>query len=93
MIDDATKIIELKPCPFCGSAAKLEDYRLCWRVSCVNCDAGVIGDRSPELESIEQENATDWNALKRSAIAAWNRRASNDPPVANPVARNTEKDG
>jgi len=67
----------LRPCPFCGSQPELLDHRLVWSVNC-DCGASVMGTRSPELEDEEQEARTDWAALERSAIDAWNRRT---PPA------------
>jgi len=69
---------ELKQCPFCGSSGQVQDHRLVFSVSCVNpnCEAQVLGERSPELESEQQENETDWNALKQTAIDKWNNRVN-----------------
>lgn len=69
----------LLPCPLCGGQAGLEDCRLRWVVRCTQCSCCVLGESSPELESAEQEVATDWSRLKDTAIAAWNRRASSAP--------------
>lgn len=50
----------LKPCPFCGSKAKLEENELfggCYEVSCTNlkCDAFVTDDS-------ESDVIRKWNA-------------------------------
>lgn len=79
---------ELLPCPFCGSAASLEDHRLVWCVRCTKCSACVLGDRAPEphgdgVSSDEVQDAqaaamsenTDWAAYEKSAVDAWNLRS------------------
>jgi Lar family restriction alleviation protein len=52
---------ELKPCPFCGSRAQLNEYygreSTHFIARCVSCEAQIYG--------------TD----KRKTIEAWNRRA------------------
>lgn len=58
---------ELKPCPFCGNKAVLEDlggYETCGRffVRCTKCD-------------IAQDNL--W-ATKKTAIRRWNKRVSKE---------------
>ncbi|UVO19548.1 Lar family restriction alleviation protein [Stutzerimonas stutzeri] len=63
---------ELKPCPFCGSAAKLEDHRTIWAVRC-ECGCCVLGARAPEPES--EMPADYWARFEKSAVDAWNRRA------------------
>ncbi len=61
---------ELKPCPFCGSNARLEEktdceYRSLYRIACVYIGCGV---------------ATQWhydynsNDSVRKVIAIWNTR-------------------
>lgn len=80
--------VELLPCPFCGSAASLEDHRLVWCVRCTKCSACVLGDRAPEphgdgVSSDEVQDAqaaamsesNDWGAYQKSAVDAWNARA------------------
>ncbi|HGN0007832.1 TPA: Lar family restriction alleviation protein [Proteus mirabilis] len=52
---------ELKKCPFCGGKAKSEKYLIVyWRVRCTKCFT---------LQ-------TEMVASEKSAIAAWNRRAT-----------------
>lgn len=63
-------------CPFCGSEAKLDDCRLIWRVCCTECDGLILGERAPEPESEKHESEIDWDYYKKTAISAWNKRAS-----------------
>lgn len=65
--------MELKPCPFCGGRAILEDARTIWAVSCEDCDATVVGDRASEPDGTETE--AFWDEIKQTAIDRWNRRA------------------
>ena len=62
----------LKPCPFCGSEAILEDERLQWVVRCSSCSACVLGDRAPEPEQELPESY--WEPFRQSAVDCWNRR-------------------
>lgn len=57
---------QLKPCPFCGSEAKIFHKYYGWSVYCdnLNCQIRTLG--TWEYKSIEQ------------AITAWNRRVSDD---------------
>lgn len=64
----------LKPCPFCGGTAKLEDHRLCWFVRCSGCTAGLIGDRAPEPDESEEFPDGYWEGIRQSAIDRWNLR-------------------
>jgi hypothetical protein len=59
---------ELRPCPFCGGSAKWAD-RACniARVKCTACGASVYGPES-----------RNYDAASSSAIAAWNRRSSDE---------------
>lgn len=59
---------QLKPCPFCGGSAKWAD-RACniARVKCTACGASVYGPES-----------RNYDAASSSAIAAWNRRSSDE---------------
>jgi len=55
-------IEELKPCPFCGGVAEIQDETTGIRttiyfVECLNCVAG-----------------TQWEYKKENAIKAWNTR-------------------
>jgi len=67
---------ELKPCPFCGGKAKLEDHRLIWVVNCEKCEVAMLGERAPEPEDEEDEDSIDWYYYKKSAVTAWNRRVN-----------------
>ena len=55
----------LKPCPFCGGEAEVEDCRYGYYVSCQSPTCLV----SPETGDYE---------TKASAIVAWNRRAGDE---------------
>jgi hypothetical protein len=70
----------LKPCPFCGSAATLEDERLLWVARCTGCGVCVLGDRASEPE--QEMPSAYWEPLKQSAVDRWNRRAA--PPAPEP---------
>jgi hypothetical protein len=70
----------LKPCPFCGSAATLEDERLLWVARCTGCGVCVLGDRAPEPE--QEMLSAYWEPFKQSAVDRWNRRAT--PPAPEP---------
>ena len=69
----------LKPCPFCGGVATLEDERLLWVARCTACGACVLGDRAPEPEQEMPEGY--WEPFRRSAVDRWNRRAAPAAPV------------
>ena len=75
----------LKPCPFCGGTATLEDQRLMWAARCTSCGACVLGDRAPEPEDEMPE--AYWESFRRSAVDRWNRRATPPAPeVGEPLA-------
>jgi len=71
---------KLKPCPFCGGIATLEDERLLWVVRCTGCGACVLGVRAEEPE--KQLSASYWEMIRQSAIDRWNRRAALPLPIA-----------
>ena len=56
---------ELKPCPFCGGKAKLEDMGFPHHVFCTKCSARITG----------QGFAEDG---EKDAILKWNRRIGTD---------------
>lgn len=59
--------IELKPCPFCGGKAKLQQG-LTWLIGCET--RGYIGYRPYSLDR-DYETA-------REAASAWNRRSTDE---------------
>jgi len=64
-------IKELKPCPFCGGKAALEDYGLNGNfkiVKCLECGART---------TLFLKNLN----LGEDAIEAWNRRAKDEPEM------------
>lgn len=79
----------LKPCPFCGNHATLEDERLLWAARCTGCGACVLGNRAPEPE--QKMPAAYWEQIRQSAVEHWNRRtASCSVPIpATPPAHHT----
>lgn len=60
--------IELKPCPFCGGYAHLDDPSEMgdYGVSCENCGLFVMFGRDGECQT------------KEEAMEAWNRRADDE---------------
>jgi len=62
----------LKPCPFCGKAATLEDHRLIWIVRCSSCSASVLGERAPEPDRDFPDEY--WEQFRQSAVKRWNTR-------------------
>jgi len=78
----------LKPCPFCGSAATLEDHRLLWVARCPGCTACVLGDRAPEPE--QEMPSAYWEPFRQSAVDRWNRRAAPPAPEVGEVGELVE---
>ena len=73
--------IKLKPCPFCGSAAKLDDRKVyeyvqkkygkaCFEVSCQNpdCEAAIIVYN-------RTNGPLPYEVTAEKAAEKWNRRA------------------
>jgi Lar family restriction alleviation protein len=62
---------KLKPCPFCGGAAAMDNTypahpdRGAWYVRCVKCGISTLG--------------TPYG-LKANVVRAWNRRAGEEAP-------------
>lgn len=56
---------KLKPCPFCGGKAKLENMGFPYHAYCTECGSKVTG------EGFGKES-------ERSAIEKWNKRVSDD---------------
>lgn len=52
---------ELKPCPFCGGAARTRHFQKSWRVACEN-------------EHCECVAESGYHKTKAEAEEAWNRR-------------------
>lgn len=76
---------KLKPCPFCGGVAKVEQTsygtespnsaKLSFRIECARCGAtapGASGYISVNLSRSGELNP--WHDDRESAIKAWNRR-------------------
>ena len=73
--------IKLKPCPFCGSAAELDDREVyeyvqeeygkaCFEVSCENPDCAaaiIVYNRT--------NGPLPYEAMAKKAAEKWNRRA------------------
>lgn len=67
-----SSVRDLLPCPFCGSAPRLEDARTVWVVRCLGCSACVLGERAPEPE---KEMGKDyWARFEATAVERWNSR-------------------
>lgn len=65
IVDDQAMSSNLKPCPFCGGQAVLEELGWPHHVYCTECGAKVTSckfEKDGELEAIEK----------------WNRRADDD---------------
>lgn len=70
----------LKPCPFCGST-DLEYDSDGGFISCCNKGCGVMGPNGEgDLPLMSNLSDEEEEAVRLSAVAAWNRRA----PVAEP---------
>ncbi len=59
---------ELKPCPFCGGTAELEDWKIVYEsgttIRCTSCDARII------------EGVEDGDGWHDRAVEKWNRRTN-----------------
>ena len=79
---------KLKPCPFCGNNAKVEQtsygteslnsVKLSFRIECAKC--GATAPRADGYISINISRSGElniWHDDRESAVIAWNRRASN----------------
>lgn len=74
---------ELKPCPFCGSEAKLkrdpgnEVYGQSWRAKCKGLNCGAKGPAyfgSSTFAPDDAQSRTQDMVAKKNAAAWWNRR-------------------
>lgn len=52
---------ELKPCPFCGGAARQESYIVEACVFCTSCDARVRAYHEPKEDTGTAKSAEVWN--------------------------------
>jgi Lar family restriction alleviation protein len=72
---------ELKPCPFCGGKAEIQQFanpQNYYCVRCTDCGCSTDGYRRSKTESTEAEN-------KAANAAAWNRRT--EPENVEEVSR------
>lgn len=63
-------MIDLKPCPFCGGAVRIEDAYDYLRETVIYCD---LCDMTFALDNC--------HATKTEVCDAWNRRASDEQPI------------
>lgn len=79
---------KLKPCPFCGGIAKVEQtshgteplnssVKLSFRIECARCGATAPGASGYICVNLSRSGELNpWHDDRESAIKAWNRRAS-----------------
>ena len=80
--------MELKPCPFCGGKAAIEQrgieimatnrdsVRFDFSIRCVKCNATAPGAYGYISANLSRTGLNVWHDEIPSAIEAWNRRAN-----------------
>lgn len=85
---------ELKPCPFCGGEGEVRDMRVKFGVRCKGCGITICGESHEWIDHVGDDADTDeeadalsesacvsidWDAVRLSAISAWNNRKGATP--------------